>query len=261
MKKTLLLLLCIASIASAHAQISKLFSQKKKTPASKTASSSKPKKDWSKVDFSKRAADHFMIQYGADSWTGKPDSVKTKGFSRHFNFYFMMDKPFKSNPHYSVAYGLGLGTSNIFFDRRYVDVKAPSAQLPFTNEDSSTHFNKFKLVTMYVQVPVELRYFSNPENPNRSWKYAIGAKVGTLLKAYTKGKNLVDKNGNSYYGSSYISKESSKKFLNSTMLSFTGRIGYGNISLNADYMVTGVLKSGTGPVMNTLSIGLTISGL
>ena len=61
-----------------------------------------------KIDLSNRAADHFMIQYGADSWTNRPDSVRTAGFSRHFNIYFMLDKPFKTNPKYSIAYGIGI---------------------------------------------------------------------------------------------------------------------------------------------------------
>ena len=47
------------------------------------------------ADLSSRPADHLMIQFGTDSWTGGPDSVKTSGIGRHFNIYFMMDKPFR----------------------------------------------------------------------------------------------------------------------------------------------------------------------
>lgn len=214
-----------------------------------------------KLDLSNRAADHFMIQYGADSWTNRPDSVRTSGFSRHFNIYFMIDKPFKTNPKFSIAYGIGIGSSNMFFKNTNVDVKANSTRLPFTNVDSTNHFSKFKVTNIYAELPVELRYFSNPENPGKSWKAALGVKVGTLLKTYSKGKNLVTKSGASVYGNGYIEKESSKRFFNGTMLAVTGRIGYGIISLDAGYQFNGVLKDGAGPSMNKFSLGITFSGL
>ncbi len=244
MKKTLLLLLGASLSIFSMAQ-----------------TDTKTKRDWSKIDISSRSADHFMIQYGSDSWQGAPDSVRTSGFSRHFNFYFMFDKPFKTNPHFSVGLGLGIGTSNMFFKNTKVDIKSLTSKLPFTNQDSTDHFKKSKLTTMYVEAPVELRYYANPANPNKSWKAALGVKVGTLLKAYTKGKNLVNKNGASIYGPTYIVKEYDKRFIDGTMLAVTGRVGYGILSLDAGYQITGVLKDGAGPNMHKFSIGLTISGL
>lgn len=214
-----------------------------------------------KFDLANRAGDHLMIQYGSDSWTGRPDSVRTGGFSRHFNVYFMFDKPFKTSQKFSVAYGVGIGSSNIFFTNTKVDLKANAARLPFTNTDSTDHFKKYKVSSLFAEIPVELRYFSDPANPSKSWKAALGVKVGSLLKAYSKGKNLVNKNGTSLFGTNYIAKESNKKFFNGTMLALTGRIGYGLISLDAGYQFNSVLKDGVGPMMNKFSLGVTISGL
>ncbi len=232
-----------------------------KRPVTPKATSLTPKKDWSKVDLSTRPADHIMIQYGSDSWLSRPDSVRTGGFSRHFNAYFMLDKPFKTNARFSFAFGIGIGSSNIFFNNTKVDIKSNSGRLPFTRVDSVDHFKKFKVTTIYAEVPVELRYYSNPENPGKSWKAALGVKVGTLLKSYTKGKDLVNKAGNSIYGTGYVVKESSKRFFNSTMLATTARVGYGMFSLDLGYQINGVLKDGAGPVMNKFSVGITISGL
>ena len=265
MKKTLLVLLCVTTILSANAQLSHLFSKKKKTDSvqvkqkpAPVPEAPKPKTDWSKIDLSKRPADHFLIQYGSDSWLNHPDSIKTKGFSRHFNFYVMMDKPMKTNPKFSLAYGLGFASSNIFFDHQYVKVKGSGTTLAF---DSTTHFNKSNVVMEYLQVPVEMRYYSDPQHPNKSWKMAVGVKAGVLLKSYYKGKNLMDQNGASYYGSTYILKEKNNRYFNSTTFVATARVGYGNFSLNCDYQITPVLKQGAGPDMHTLSIGLTVSGL
>ena len=222
----------------------------------------KPTKDWSKFDFTNRAGDHLVIQYGAEAWTGRPSAVRTgNGLSRHFNVYFMFDKPVKSNPKYSVAFGAGLGTSHIFFDNTRVDFKSGAPTLQFTPVDSVDHFKKNKVASIYAEIPAEIRYYSNPENPSKSWKAAIGVKVGSLLKAYTKGKNLINKQGESVYGTAYIEKNVTKRYINGTMLAVTGRVGYGSLSLHAAYQFNGVLKQGFGPSMQRLSVGITLSGL
>ena len=72
-----------------------------------------------KIVINNRPNDHLLIQISSDHWTGMTDSIKShqKGLSRGFNAYFMLDKPFKSSPKYSIGFGLGISTSNIFFKR------------------------------------------------------------------------------------------------------------------------------------------------
>jgi len=227
-------------------------------------SSSPKKRDYSKIDLSSRANDHFMIQFGWDGWSQSTDSINPSGFSRHFNFYFMLDKPFKTNPHLSVAYGLGIGSSNIFFKNTYIDLKSNSATLPFRRAlpgTDSSNFKKFKLTTIFLEIPLELRFVTNPLTPDKGWKFAVGLKGGLILDAHTKGKNLVTKTGSSVYGSGYIMKEKDKKFINSTRVAATARIGIGNFSIDGSYQLTNFLKDGAGPTINPYSIGLTLSGL
>lgn len=214
---------------------------------------------WNKIDLSNRSNDHLLIQYGADGWIENVDSVNPQGFSRHFNIYFMLDKPFKTNPRFSVGLGAGLSSSNIFFDRTQVDITSSASTLPFTNLDSANHFKKFKLTTVFLEAPVELRYTSNPLNSGSSLKAAIGLKVGTLLSAHTKGKTFEDKNGNTL--NDYIQKEKTKRFFNTTRLAASARIGYGLLSLHGSYQLTTLLKTGAGPEIRPYSIGITISGL
>ncbi|MFP5041941.1 hypothetical protein [Parasediminibacterium sp. JCM 36343] len=220
-----------------------------------------PAKDWSKVNLSNRPADHFMVQYGYDGWSGRPDSIRTKGFGRHFNFYVMFDKPFKTNLHYSVAYGAGIGSSNIFFDKEMVNLAGTGSTLPFTDGSNGDHFNKFKLTNIYLEIPAELRFYENPENTNSGWKAALGIKVGTLIKSYTKGKNWENAAGASYYGTGYIQKVSNKRFINGTKVAVSGRVGYGVFSLHGEYNILGVIKNGYGPTINSYSIGISIGGL
>ena len=275
MKKLVVFLLSVASFTTLQAQIS-LFKKKNKTAktdstraallpipkqSAEVITTPKPKKDYSKVVLTNRAADHLMIQYGSDAWTNRPDSVRTKGFSRHFNIYIMLDKPFKTDPRFSVAYGVGLGSSNMFFDNVKVNVNGLGPTLPFTDVSNTNRYKKFKLTTIYAEVPIEVRFYSDPENPAKSWKFALGAKVGTLLKAFTKGKDLQNANGQSIFGPSAIVIESNKRYFNSTKLAVTGRIGYGVFSVQGAYNILGVTKDGFGPAMNAYSIGISISGL
>jgi len=229
-----------------------------------TKSTKKVKQDWSKIDLSNRTSDHFVIQFGADGWAQKPDSIRTKGFSRHFNMYFMIDKPFKTDPRFSMAFGVGIGTSNIFFDRTIIDItgKTSLTKMNFKNADSINHYKKYKLATAYAEIPVELRYVSNPANANKSWKLALGVKVGTMLDAHTKGKEPQDKNGNTLSGQGkVVEKEKSKRFFNSTRIATTLRVGRGHFSLYGAYQVNSLLTEGFGPQVKPWSIGICLSGL
>jgi hypothetical protein len=247
MKKLLLTTTFAIFLIVAHAQTDTVNSRSAKSV------------NWKNIDLTNRSNDHFMVQYGFDGWSGNPDSIQPKGFSRFTNVYFMLDKPFKTNPRFSVGIGAGVGSSSIFFDGTSVDIKSTGTRLPFRNVDSTDHFKKYKLTTVFLEAPVELRFNTDPVNSNKSFKVAVGAKVGTLINAHTKGKTLVNKGGQTV--NDYIAKENSKKFFNSTKLALTGRVGYGIFSLYGAYQLTAVLKDAAGPQMRPYSFGFSISGL
>jgi hypothetical protein len=215
-----------------------------------------------KIDLSNRSSDHLMIQFSADNWKGAPDSVSSriKNGSRGANVYFMLDKPFKSNPHFSVAFGLGIGNSNIFLNKLKADINETSSTLKFTSLDTSNRFKRYKISTSYLEVPVELRFSLHPNDPNKSFKVAIGAKVGTLLNAHTKGKTLLNTSGKTI--NSYTEKISSKSYFNNRRLAVTARVGYGNLSLFGSYNISSsIFKDQVSADTKLLQIGLTISGL
>ena len=169
------------------------------------------------INLSGRANDHFLLQLGYTGWTGKPDSINVDGFSKSLNVYFMFDFPFKTNPKLSIGIGAGISTDQIKFSRTYVGIKDPTPTLQFTDQSDTTHFKRTKLVTAYLEAPIELRYTANPMNSDKSFKFAIGVKVGTMVSAHTRNKELEDENGNSI--NDYVMKESSKRFFNTTRIS------------------------------------------
>ncbi|MFZ9661490.1 MAG: hypothetical protein ACO29O_06385 [Chitinophagaceae bacterium] len=224
----------------------------------KSDSTLKSKKtDWRNVDLSKRAADHFLFQFGMAGWASKPDSIKPVGFSRSFNMYVMLDFPFKSNPQISVAIGPGIGMDNIFLKQTKLDVRAGSSSKLLFVRDTLDQIKKYKLTSVYAELPVELRFAQYPDKMNKGIKGALGLKIGTLVDIHTKSKVTKDTQGTG----GYVSKVKDTYFFNRSRLVATARIGYGNISFFGTYTLTEFIKDGFGPVIKPFSAGITISGL
>lgn len=262
MKKLFVIVLALIATTAAFAQKDSTAALKKllvsaPPPAAPVAAN---KKDWSKINLTKRANDHFMFELGYDAWIGKPDSIHTTGFSRSANFYAMFDFPFKTDPRLSIGAGLGIGTSNMFFDKEEVLVASTTnPTLAFPDESGANHYKKYKLVTTYLEAPVEMRFALDPENTNKSWKFAVGVKVGLLLSAYTKGKTLQNNVGQTL--GNYTLKESSKQYFNGTRLAGTARISKGVFGVFSQINVTGLIKSSAGPSVFPFSAGIVLSGL
>lgn len=206
-----------------------------------------------------RANDHFLLQFGYMGWANIPDSINTNGFPISVNMYFMFDFPFKSNQRLSVGIGAGVASDNIYFDKTYVGIKDPTPTLRFVDQSDTTHFKKNKLTTAYLEAPLELRYSSNPETPNKTFKVALGIKAGLLVDARLKQKNLQTARGTTLI--EYVEKQSSKRFFNSSRFVGTVRVGYGVFSVFGTYQLNSLFKEGLGPNVQPYAIGLTLSGL
>ena len=200
-----------------------------------------------------------MIQFGGAMWQNKPDSIKTKGFSRSFNVYLLWDFPFKTSPKLSLALGPGLSTDHVFLDKMTAGIKDNTTKVIFDDQSDTIHFKKYKVATAFLELPIELRFSSNPESDGSSFKAALGLKAGALIAAWVKGKDLEAVNGNTV--NEYIVKEKDKRFFNNFRFSAIARLGYGHFTLFGSYSFTPLFREGQGPKMNAMSIGLTLSGL
>lgn len=211
------------------------------------------KSDTKVTGIEKASRDFVMLQFTYDAWM-KPDSVKTTGLGRGFNGYLCYDFPLgKSN--FSFAAGIGIGTSNIYFDNQVLtltDTGALATQVRVVPETQD--YKKYKLTTAYLEAPFEIRYFGNKENRNKGFKAAIGVRVGTLVGAHTKGRRNVD-------GTKVIDKVNTKRYMETWRFGGTLRLGYGNFTIFGAYGLNNVFKPGSGPEVTPYSIGLCISGL
>ncbi|MBP7558236.1 MAG: outer membrane beta-barrel protein [Chitinophagaceae bacterium] len=242
MKKIVLIAVSLMMIQSLLAQDSTATLKKKKS-----------------INLAGRANDHFMIQLGSAGWAGRPDTISTGGFSKSFNIFFMFDFPFKTNPRLSMAFGPGIASDHIKFKKTYVGITERTNTLQFRDVSDTNHFKKNKLATVYLEAPVEFRYTKDPENADKSFKFAIGVRVGTMLKAYTRSKTLQTKSGGTI--NDYMVKEYDKSYFNTTRLVGTARVGLGHFSLFGSYQITTLFKEGVAAEIRPFTIGLTLSGL
>lgn len=202
--------------------------------------------------YSKPSRDYFMFQLGYDGWTGAPDSVNMGGLSRSLNMYLCYDFPIKTS-HFSFAAGVGVASSNLFFDGQQVVIDDTISQIQFLDDNDA--FKRFKYSLNYVEAPLELRYFSNKLNRNKGFKMAIGMKVGALLNAHTKSVR-------DYNNKPIREKVSTRRFVETYRVGGTLRAGYGNFSIYGQYGLNGLFRSGNGPAdVFPFSIGICVTGL
>jgi len=219
------------------------------------------KKDWSKIKPDPRKSqDHFMVELGYDNWVGSTDSMNIKGFNHSENVYLMYAWPFKTDGRLSLAAGVGLGSSNIYFAHQEVEVaNYNNMTLAFPDEGGESHYKKYKLTTTYLEFPVELRFALDPEHMDHSWKFAFGAKVGLMLSAYTVGKTLLYPTG--AVQGNYTVKYSSKQFFSTAEITPTIRVSKGVIGFFAQIHANPLIKASAGPAVFPISGGIVLSGL
>lgn len=200
-----------------------------------------------------RSRDFLVVSLTYDGWASRPDSVGT-GFNRGFNIAFMYDFPINKT-NLSLAAGLGIGTSGVFLQDHTLNMDDNTTNVPKFQRDES--FKKYKVATTYLEVPVELRFRSVPDNANKGFKAALGFKIGNLMNAHTKARSDLG-------GSKNTVKEANKRFFNSWRYAATARIGYGNWALYGSYNLNALFKDTGGNALADIrpySIGIAISGL
>jgi hypothetical protein len=219
-----------------------------------------PQKKSKVFNISDRPKDHFMLQLSNVSWLEKPDTFALKGLSRSIGVYFMFDLAFKTDPRFSIGVGAGVGSDHVFFDKgagRDLVIHQGSVQFK-KNEGAAAdiRYKSIKLHTAYLEAPLELRFMHKPDQPHKSFKFALGMKVGTLITAVDKTRFERDAEGNG----SYNMKIKDRSNFNNLRLAATARIGYGIFGAFVQYQLNDFIRSGPSQI-RPLHIGITISGL
>jgi hypothetical protein len=205
-----------------------------------------------------KSSDRLAMDFTYDLALNMPDSIKTKGFSRGFNIYFMYDVVLGKS-RFSIAPGFGLGTNNYFHNNT---ISSDTAGTYFNPIASDIKVKKNKLSLTYLDIPIEFRFRSKPNAKDNSWKFAVGFKAGLLIHNKWKYKGEEVRQGPAFEeGREVKFKEYNIENLNRFRYGVTARAGYGVWNVFAFYGISELFKEGRGPGMTPLSIGVSINGL
>ena len=197
----------------------------------------------------------FLLELGVNNPVNSSASFNT-GFwgSRTVNLYYQYDiRILKSR--FSLVPGIGLGMDRYKFTNNYtLDYESGTNAVILTKSELSV--KKSQLITNYLDVPVEVRYTSNPENPNRSLKLAFGFRGGMLISSFSKLKYTED--------SETIKLKTRRNWnLNKFRYGVYGKIGTGNFSVFGYYNLSTLFKTGMGPDdydINNVTFGISLGG-
>jgi hypothetical protein len=208
----------------------------------------------------------FMIEYGFNFLSRYPQKLDL-GFwgSRTFNVYYQYDKQLGTGSPLSVHGGIGFSFER--FKLLAYDKYLPNDTLRKSNPtltldanrnttfieggvfaygDTAQIVKKSMFINNFVDVPIEFRYSTNPNDPARSFKVAIGGRMGVLLNAQTKMTYRED-------GETKKLKDRQDYNLSLFRYSAFGRIGVGNIYGSFYYNFNPWFKEGKGPAQTQAS--------
>ncbi|NNC94838.1 MAG: PorT family protein [Chitinophagales bacterium] len=194
--------------------------------------------------------DRIVLDFTFDNWKNDIDQLKTKWYSRGFGFAFMYDVRLKESK-FSVAPGIGFTSNSVFFDALLVDTgKAAFDYAAY----ETRNIKKSKFNTVFLEIPLELRFRANPDNPAKSFKFAIGFKAGLRIDAKTKIKEEIGTQTKVFKDKRWEDAETFRA-------GPTVRMGYGPFNVIGFYSITNVFKKGEGPEVTPWSIGISLNGL
>lgn len=204
----------------------------------------------------------FVLEFGLNRDLDGPENFSLYLWgSRTVNVYYQYDiRILKSR--FSFVPGIGLSLERFKFKKfRTLGYNtAGDVQLfDYTTTSPFPGLRKSSLITNYVDVPLELKYSSKPEDPARSFKASIGARVGYMYDSFTKVKYKTD-------GETKFLKDKQDFNLNKFRYGVSAKIGAGNFAVFGYYNLTNLFEDGKGPYKNnvvqdfpTYTVGISLS--
>jgi hypothetical protein len=185
----------------------------------------------------------FALELGFNSGQSAPKDFSLGFFgSRTVNIYYQYDfRILKSK--FSFVPGIGLSLERFKFNNdntlAYVDGDLESIKMITPAEAGIVGIKKSQLITNYIEIPLEIKFSTKPDDPARSFKISVGGRIGYMYDSFTKVKYKED-------GESKKWKNKEDYNLNKIRYGLTGRIGLGSISLFGYYNLTPLFKEGKG---------------
>lgn len=206
---------------------------------------------------------HLIIDFGISILQNNDSDLEVELWgSRSVSFYYLYDIRIGSSKFF-VLPGIGVGLDRYKFDEDIYPIKSliNGQKMVSFAQLNGGGVKKSMLITNYVEVPLELRFYGNPEDSKRSFKVGVGIKLGYLFGSHSKVKQEVDKGG--IFEELTIEKFKSDYYLNSFRYGVTGRIGVGGFNVFYYQRLNSLWESGKGPQgfdVSNATIGISITG-
>lgn len=195
----------------------------------------------------------LVMDFGFNFLQNAPDNMDLRFWkSKGVELSYLYDMPIGESK-FSFHPGVGVGFESYGFAQN-VTVQYPlgadTASVVALDAERYQNVNKSKLVTHYVDVPLEFRFYTK-EN-QRGLMVALGGKIGYLFSSYTKIKYEEQ-------GEPRTEKLRQDFNLNRLRYGATARLGFRGIHLHGQYMFSDLFQSDGGPQGNNWRVGLSIA--
>lgn len=204
----------------------------------------------------------FMIDFGFNQGISTPDNFSIKFMGSHtVNLYYQYPLRFGRSP-FSFNPGIGFAFERFKMKNYYTLKESTTTPGQYDLVSTATLFptasniKKSQLINDYIEIPLDFRFDSKPEDISRSFNVAIGGRIGYLFDAKTKIKYIKD-------GETRIAKDKQNHGMNPIRYGIYTRIGMGAINIFGFYNLSPLFEKDKGPdktTMNTYTIGLSING-
>ena len=221
----------------------------------------------------------FIVDFGLNGTQGSPNLWKQYLLgSRTFNLYYQYPLRF-GRSRFSFNPGVGISFERFKWKNPVIlsnPVETTGTQIEkYEFALRSTRFpgaRKIVLVNNYLEIPIEFRFDSKPEDISRSFNVAIGARGGWLYDSFMKAKYKED-------GQTKKMKDKQDFGLTQLRYGLYTRIGIGGFNFFVFYNMTplfqkdkgpfnqgsfatnGAIQGGlTGTTMTTFTAGISING-
>lgn len=190
--------------------------------------------------------DHMLIDFGYETFTSRPGFTDFQWYNNGLNIQLFYDQLFGQSG-VSAAIGIGYSTQS-YYSNKQIRRDTTASILYSAWVDPETTYEKNKVSTSFVEVPIEFRYRSKIDDWGYRWKFAAGAKIGYLFDTHDK---LVDRNGVKY--KTYYFPD-----MNRVRVALIARAGYGKVNFSAYYSLTEFFIPGRGTEMKQLGFGISL---
>lgn len=191
--------------------------------------------------------DQLILEFSQESWLNAPEEIQTEWYSWGIGLNLYNDLII--NKHWSIAPGVSVLFHNVYSNYRFRrDENTGESIYEILTPDSYTNN---KIVTQYIDIPLEIRFRGNPDDFGRFLRIYAGAKVGYNISSFSK-----------YVDDNLKVKHYNLAELNDFRYGLTLRVSYSFVGVHVYYSLSELFQE-NGPMqgMTPLSVGISFFGL